>query len=165
MACVPRFLRAFQRRCGGRLSGQDFQDLVQEAHFQVLKSLPRYAGEAALETWVFRICGRVYFRHLERLGRGPEGKPPGDLLQVPDPSPPSLPDDPEERLEPWLRHLTERERAVVFLRFVLEMSLEEIAETMGIAVSTVRTLLQRALQKLRGILPPGDESPNSQGDE
>jgi len=53
------------------------------------------------------------------------------------------------RLRDALARLTRRERAVVVLRFYEDLSERETAETLGIAVGTVKSTCARALAKLR----------------
>jgi len=53
------------------------------------------------------------------------------------------------RLRAALARLTRRERAVVVLRFYEDLSERETAETLGIAVGTVKSTCARALAKLR----------------
>ena len=54
-----------------------------------------------------------------------------------------------ERLAVALRALPERQRAVVVLRHYQELSLEEIATTLGMSLGTVKSSLHRALHGLR----------------
>jgi RNA polymerase sigma-70 factor (sigma-E family) len=53
------------------------------------------------------------------------------------------------RLRAALAGLTRRERAVVVLRYYEDLSERETAETLGIAVGTVKSTCARALAKLR----------------
>ncbi|MGA9594730.1 MAG: sigma-70 family RNA polymerase sigma factor [Acidimicrobiia bacterium] len=48
--------------------------------------------------------------------------------------------------------LTDHQRAVVVLRYFLNMSLEEIADTLQIRLGTVKSRLHRALIQLRDVL-------------
>jgi RNA polymerase sigma-70 factor (ECF subfamily) len=66
------------------------------------------------------------------------------------------------RLADALGELTPMYCEVVTLRFEEEMKMEEIADVLGIPVSTVKTRLRRALDALRGKLEhrlPGGELP------
>jgi RNA polymerase sigma-70 factor (sigma-E family) len=66
------------------------------------------------------------------------------------------PYDPVEQLadrdQIWagLRHLSERQRAALVLRFFEDMSDEDAAATLGCRVGTVRSLISRGLVALRG---------------
>ena len=48
-----------------------------------------------------------------------------------------------------LRVLTRRERAVVVLRYIEDLTEAQTAATLGVAVGTVKSANSRALQKLR----------------
>jgi len=52
-----------------------------------------------------------------------------------------------------LRQLSQRERQCIVLRFMLDLSVEETARTMGIKPCAVRTLSYRAKHRLQAILP------------
>jgi RNA polymerase sigma-70 factor (ECF subfamily) len=64
-------------------------------------------------------------------------------------------DDPGGRAEFWLwldelsKALPPRQREVVFLRYQRDLSDEEIGEILGLSASGVRTLVSRALDRLR----------------
>lgn len=53
-----------------------------------------------------------------------------------------------------LKRLPHRQRAVVVLRFWLDMSEQEIADTLGCAQGTVKSSMSRALESLRGKVGP-----------
>lgn len=61
-----------------------------------------------------------------------------------------------------LRRLTRRERAVVVLRYFLELSEQETAAELGISVGTVKSTNARALAKLR-VSPDLVDAPRSAG--
>jgi RNA polymerase sigma factor (sigma-70 family) len=51
--------------------------------------------------------------------------------------------------------LPERQRAIVVLRHYDDMSLDEIADTLGLSLGTVKSSLHRALHRLRDRLREG----------
>jgi RNA polymerase sigma factor (sigma-70 family) len=53
------------------------------------------------------------------------------------------------RIGSALRGLPERQRAVFVLRHYEEMSLDEIAESLGMSLGTVKSSLHRAVYRLR----------------
>ena len=67
-----------------------------------------------------------------------------------------LPENPSPRIEPKLddalRHLSKRQRAVVFLVEGLGLSYQETADQLDISRSAVQTHLERALARLRSDL-------------
>ena len=48
-----------------------------------------------------------------------------------------------------LRGLTERQKEIIYFRFVNDMSFEEISEVMEVTIQSARNLLTRSLVKIR----------------
>jgi RNA polymerase sigma factor (sigma-70 family) len=57
-----------------------------------------------------------------------------------------------DQLERGFRRLSIDHRAVVVLHHYLDMPLDEVAETLGVPVATVRSPLHRAMRGLRAAL-------------
>jgi RNA polymerase sigma factor (sigma-70 family) len=79
------------------------------------------------------------------------------LVDVPEPA--SFTDQVDNRdlVLAALRELTARERTVIVLRYLEELSEKETADTMRVAVGTVKSTSARALGKLRTVLEMTDE--------
>ena len=60
-----------------------------------------------------------------------------------------------EALERAMQHLTERERRIMILRFVEELSQAEVAKRLGISQMHVSRLQRAAVEQLRDYLPQG----------
>jgi RNA polymerase sigma-70 factor (ECF subfamily) len=60
----------------------------------------------------------------------------------------------EQAQELWraIQQLKQTDQQVVYLRYFLELSVEEVAEVMGVAEGTVKSRLHRALQRLRAVI-------------
>jgi DNA-directed RNA polymerase specialized sigma24 family protein len=78
-------------------------------------------------------------------------------LRPAQPTPLPAPTDPVPELAPALMRLSEQQRAAVVLVHGYAMSLREAADTLGIAVSTLREHLERGMTRLRHELEDGDE--------
>lgn len=140
-------------------SDADAEDAVQEAYLRAWRSLASFRAEARLSTWLVRI---VINEALARLRRHSAQVIPLDTamdeLEAQMQADPA--DQPDaEAMRAQMRRLIEQRidrlpdafRTVFMLRAVEELSVEEVAEALGIPEATVRTRFFRA----RGLLREG----------
>jgi RNA polymerase sigma-70 factor (sigma-E family) len=130
------------------------QDLVQDAlvaaygHWPAIKDTDPFAyTRASLINANLSYWRRRPWR--ERLG--------AVVDDVPDPVVPTEQLDRRDLLLAGLRTLTARERTVIVLRYLEELTERETADTLHIAVGTVKSTSARALGKLRTALELTDE--------
>jgi RNA polymerase sigma-70 factor, ECF subfamily len=140
---------------------EDTEDVVQEVFLTAYQALAGYRGECRLSTWLHRIAVTRSLNHLrsrgERLRRasrpleiatemtfapsaGIEERTPLLALEA---------KELLQRLASCLEDLPALWRAAVTLRDGEEMSYEEMADVLGVAVGTVRSRLARARIALR----------------
>ena len=138
------FLR---RTLGGRAANAD--DLLQEVWLEVYRSLPKLNDPAAFPAWAYRIArNRAYgeFRRVQRsvtIDAGADCEAPAD-------EPDEVFDADEAKLvHECLDELTQEHREVLVLRFLEEMSYDDIADVIGCSVGTVRSRLHYAKKALR----------------
>lgn len=142
-----------------RLTGdeEDAHDVVQEVYVRAYKSIRRFRGEAAISTWLYRICANCSATFLRRRSRQRHDQLDVDSA-VPDEAPHN---DPVLRaeasiarssIEAAVRQLPDRLRAVVVLRDVYDLSHSEIAEQLDITESAAKVRLHRARRKLVSLL-------------
>lgn len=138
------------------------EDALQDAYLDAFRHIDGFRGDARLSTWLTRIVANQCLMRRRRQKR--EG------VVLPFRRQPDTPDREEEHVadrsaEPAddtlararLRRLLEDRidelppafRAVLVMRDVEEMTVQETAETLGIPASTVRTRLFRARALLR----------------
>lgn len=124
----------------------DAEDALQEAalagfqHFDQLRG-----GEHAFGAWMRRILIRQCRRVLESRRRT---FPVDDLVAyIPD----TVPGPDVEATATWemVARLSDHLRPVIVLRYLLDMSQQEIAEELSIPVGTVKSRLGKALELLR----------------
>lgn len=123
------------------------EELAQDVFLQFHRNLGRIASPEHARHWLRKVtCHRAIDRS-RRLSERLEV----DFEQAPEPSTPAQPGDP--LLRNWLRKLVaslpEKRRTILILRYQEEMELDEIAESLGMPVRTVRTQLFRTLALLR----------------
>jgi len=164
------FSELVQRRQGAvysicyRLTGDpaEAEDLAQEAFLRLYRSLGKFRPGARLRPWLHKITVNVCLDalrkrrdatlSLEELTEGP-----------PQPQAPCGDDLPEEAclkrerqltVQQALLHLPGEYRVVLVLRYLEDLSYQEIAEVIGAPVSTVETRIHRAKKMLGQVLPP-----------
>ncbi len=131
------------------------EDLVSEAVVRTFTARRR-VDPGAVEGYVRRAILTIYIDGHRRRGRWRERLP---FLATPDHH-----DGPEARageadeVRAALAHLPRRQRACVVLRFYDELSVAEVADTLGLAEGTVKRYLSMAMHDLQsrlGALAPG----------
>jgi RNA polymerase sigma-70 factor (ECF subfamily) len=131
----------------------ELEDVVQEVFAQVHRNLDGYRGEARLTTWLFRITENVVRSHSRRnrwrrwLGASDTA---AQEVASTDPSPA---ENAEMRQAQALIHraldrMSARYRTAIVLFELEDLSGEEVAERMGIRLSTLWVLLHRARAEL-----------------
>lgn len=140
----------------------DANDVVQEVFFKVFRRIHSFRGDSSLKTWIYRIavneaCNRRrYFqRHLRQeidLDRGADsGWTLQDTLAADGRSPydETLNHEQHALLEQALAGINPIYRAALVLREVEELSYEEIADILQIALGTVKSRILRGREALR----------------
>ena len=119
------------------------EDLLQDVLIAIVRKIRWLRDPALFRPWAFRIASRVAFRALRRER---VHEPLGEEQRV-EPSAP----DPWllERLASALPRLTEASRAVIYLHYVEEMSLADVAAALEINPGTVKSRLAYGLARLR----------------
>jgi RNA polymerase sigma-70 factor (ECF subfamily) len=132
--------------------------LTQESFLRAYKKRASFRGESYLTTWLVRIAINLAHDHCrnrrwafwQRLTRT-EGI---ETLKAVDGqrSPEQVLIDGEKlnTILSIVERLTERQKTVFLLRFVEDMSLEQIAGVTNLALGTVKSHLSRALDFVRG---------------
>lgn len=133
-------------------------DALQEAYLRAFRALPRYRGEAALRTWVYRITYNVCIDELRR--GGPLTVPLSDAAGCAAVAEPAAATEPHQELADALRTLSPVERATVLLVDAEGLSYAEAADVLGVPVGTVASRLSHARGVLRRVLadPKGASS-------
>lgn len=130
---------------------RDPDDVVGEIFLQVARDLRRFRGgdDADVRRWVFTIARHRVIDARRAAARRPETL----AAELPEPAsgapPPALPDP---TLVDALAALTDEQREVVALRFVADLSLEQVAEITGRPVGAVKSMQHRALTALARLL-------------
>ena len=130
------------------------EDAVQETFLKAYKGFDQFRGDCRAKTWLVRIAVNTcrdfqrggWFRHTDR-------RVTPEMLPIGTPEP-----DPEDYdLSLAVMKLPRKMREVILLYYYQDLNTEEIAETLGLAQSSVSNRLRKSREKLRKLLEGGDQ--------
>ena len=134
----------------------DAADVMQEAYLRIWRSLRSFRGDAAFDTWVYRVAANAALSHLKKRSRQPEPVDPADLAPLERPAPePEEPLD-VEALEGALTKLPIAMRTVIVMKDMYGFTLEEIAKQVGATEGAVKVRLFRARRRLAELMYGND---------
>lgn len=139
-------LRYFLRKLLASADGAE--DALQDVWLDVLRHLPHLAAPAALRTWLYRIARDRAFARLRRRKLTTQ---PLDEQTLVDDSADDIAILPDEAaaVHAALDRLPSEQREVLVLRFLEDLSYDEIARVVGCQLGTVRSRLHYGKQALR----------------
>jgi len=142
-------------------------DAVQETFMKIFRGIKTFRGESGLKTWIYRIAiseslnrqrwWKRWRRHapISIDDTSPNG---ARLFEVTDsrPSPEfaCAQMEMEREVQKALNGLSFEHRVAVVLRDIEGLSYEEIAETLGLSLGTVKSRLWRARSEMKTKLEP-----------
>ena len=144
---------------------QDVEDVAQEAFIKAFRALPRFRGESAFYTWLYRIAINTAKNHLVARSR----RPPGTDVEVEDaeyfdgndalresesPEAALARDQLSAEIDHAIAELPDDLRSAVTLREFDGLSYEQIAEIMDCPVGTVRSRIFRARESIDKRIEP-----------
>lgn len=136
----------------------EVQDVAQEAFIKAYRALPRFRGDSAFYTWLYRIAINTAKNHLVSRSRRPpdtdidvdmeEGMHQESLSDMVNPENSLATDQLESVVYKAIDDLAEDLKVAVTLREFEGLSYEEIAEVMDCPVGTVRSRIFRAREAI-----------------
>ncbi len=141
------------------------QDVAQEAFIKAYRAIPRFRGDSAFYTWLYRIAINTAKNHLVAARRRPldydmDIQDPEQydmharLKDVDTPEGTLLSEEIRETVNQAIESLPEDLRTAIMLRELEGMSYEEIATAMECPVGTVRSRIFRAREAIDKRLRP-----------
>lgn len=146
-------------------NAEEARDLTQETFLRAFQSISQFRGDSDLRTWIYRIAinqARNRWRWWRRRRRDVTvsldttdiqgNQPLVETLRAErerSPEQETLARERERVLRKALQGLSNSYREAVILRDIEGFTYEEIAETLGINVGTVKSRLARGRQELR----------------
>lgn len=137
----------------------EVQDVTQEAFIKAYRALPRFRGDAAFYTWLYRIAINTAKNHLVSRSRRPPGsdveiedaeyyEAGGALRDQENPENQLFRAELEKVVNNAIKELPDDLRAAVTLREFDGLSYEDIADIMDCPVGTVRSRIFRAREAI-----------------
>ena len=175
----PRLERMVALRMDKRLAARlDAADVVMDALAEAVAKLPAYLRERPLPffPWLRSLAGEhlatLHRRHVRARGRSVLREEAG-VLHLPDesaaelasrlvtsstsPTQRALRQELRERVQQALGRLSERDREVLVLRNLEQLSVADTAEVLQISTAAVKMRHMRALERLHALLAEEDE--------
>lgn len=152
VAYREQVFRLALRMCG---SEADADEVAQEAFLSAWKALPNFRGESQFSTWLYQLTTHAAIDLMRREKRQIAA---ADITEVsaadPAPSPQQQAEQSEQReiVRDAILQLAPEQREVVVLRFMEELSYEEIGAVLKLPSGTVKSRLNRAKAQLKEIL-------------
>lgn len=130
-------------------------DIAQDAFIKAYRALPRFRGDSAFYTWLYRIAVNTAKNHLAAQRRRPidieldlqdseQYDLHAKLKETDTPEGVTISEELRKTVEKAIQLLPEDLRTAIVLRELDGMSYEEIAQTMECPVGTVRSRIFRA---------------------
>lgn len=143
----------------GGAGREDVEDLAQETFVKAWERLDTYDPTRPFKAWIARIAGNTAIDRHRSDSRQPRMSDLDDVSatissDAPDPAAAVIGGEERTMLLTRLRELPEHYREVVVLRFVEELSYEEIAETLDLPMGSVKTRIFRGRELLKQRLAP-----------
>lgn len=135
------------------------QDLLQEVHIALWRSLPAFAGRCSLRTWVYRVAHNAAATYVQRRRRRTKDLVDLEDIEIPSDSPDVDVAVDEARMLSRLHALVHQLKPLdrqVFVLYLEGLSMEDIAEIAGLTETNTRTKLHRMRALLSTQLRTGD---------
>ena len=140
-------------------------DVAQEAFLKAYRALPRFRGDSAFYTWLYRIAVNTAKNYLVAAKRRPleydldlqdpeQYDMQARLKDIDSPERVVMKDEVQKTIDEAIEDLPEDLRTAIILREMEGMTYEEIAETMECPVGTVRSRIFRAREAISKRIEP-----------
>jgi len=162
-AAVYREYFPFVWRCLRALGVADasLDDAAQEVFVVVHRRLAEFRGESSLRTWLYAIVRNVAANQRRGAQRSSVQAELDPALPSPAPDPCERAQDREaaDFVQQFLSALDDKKRDVFVLALLEQLTIPEVAETLGIPLNTAYTRLRSVRIELRRALAEREKQP------
>ena len=141
-------------------SSHEAEDIAQETFLRVYTNLDRYDENQKFSTWIYRIATNLCIDRLRKRKASysldaemPDGEGADWYSLLPSNQPTReeevMLSETQEHIRKAIDTLPEKYKSVVILRYLQDMSLQEIGDVLDMPVTTVKTRVHRGREFLR----------------
>lgn len=138
--------KVFSIACGVLLDADEAADAVQEIFTLVYRHLRRFDRRSRFSTWLFRIAVNRSIQEARRHRHRHRTVELDEAMMKPAPE---SPDTSDPLIQAAIARLAPPDRALLVLFYWEELSLQEIADSLGCNVNAAKTRLYRARERFR----------------
>lgn len=157
-AIVKQYSRVIYWRVRGVVNEHnDADEVVQLVFIKIWKGLPKFRGESALFSWIYRIAYNesISFIRSEKKFRDNQTQIEAAASQ------PADVEHDIERLEHLfheaIERLPERQREVFLARYYREIKFDDLANSMGLSTGAVKASYHHASEKIKAYIRNSSE--------
>jgi RNA polymerase sigma-70 factor (ECF subfamily) len=167
---VVKYQRRVERLIGRMVRDVDLvQDIAQETFLRAYRAMPKFRGDSAFYTWLYRIAVNTAKKFLLELKRDPTvsesslrsrddddetSRTENELSDASTPEAELASKEIARAVNAAVEALSEDLRQAIVLREIEGLSYEEIAEAMNCPIGTVRSRIFRAREAIAARLRP-----------
>jgi len=133
---------------GVLMDSDEAADAVQEVFTLVYRHLARFDKRSRFSTWLFRVAVN---RSIQEARRNRYRSRTVALTEAVGKIAPEEPDTTDPKVQATLAKLSPADRALLVLFYWEELSLQDIADSIGCGVNAAKTRLYRARERFRSI--------------
>lgn len=153
------------------------EDISQEVFIKMYRSLKTFRRDAKMSSWLYQITVNASIDSLRRKSSRQES-PVGEFDRLSlkenlassadhvfDPLRSAESSQIQNHISQALKKISPKERTIFVMRHYNDLKLNEIAEVLGITIGTVKSLLFRAIRKLRKELSSYSTDPSPEASD
>ncbi len=139
---------------------EDALDIVQDTFLRLYKKIRYYEKEKSFKSWILQIAKNLCIDRYRKNHKKHDNKAMGsaeiDSLHLTDETGTEKNSDTDIKriVSKCLKELPERQRMIFVMKHYNELKYTEIADTLGVAVGTAKSLHFKAVNNLRNLMNP-----------
>ena len=134
---------------------RELEELVHDVFVEAYVSLKGFKAKAPFSHWLNRIATRVGYRWWKKQKRKSDREAPlqdWDQTLLDEPQDPLAPQEAAEMLHGLLAQLRPRDRLVLTLMYLEDLSINQIADQTGWSKTMVKVQVHRARKRLKALM-------------